>query len=176
MKVNLAKDVISWKVGRCLQSCEKSKGTGEFVLRVRMYGYNVVDGNKTEAGIVQYNDGFLVDTLFVVFLLELTTVVAYLLYSQLTSQVTLYLLVSPTVRILCRWFDIVNCNATFPVRSPEDSRLMWLKNVFLKTLIEWKVNLFETLASEKSGWKIRLKKRKLLQNFRIALISINKSY
>ena len=32
MKVGLAKDVLSWNVGKCLEADAKTKGTAEFIL------------------------------------------------------------------------------------------------------------------------------------------------
>nr|XP_026695248.1 uncharacterized protein LOC108949295 [Ciona intestinalis] len=71
MKVGLAKDTLSWKVGQCLKLMPNAEGTANYVL------------------------------------------------------------------MFDRWFDIINCKASYPIRHVNDERLQWLQDEFIEKLIKW---------------------------------------
>uniref|UniRef100_F6QB69 Transposable element P transposase-like RNase H C-terminal domain-containing protein n=1 Tax=Ciona intestinalis TaxID=7719 RepID=F6QB69_CIOIN len=72
MKVNLAKDVLSWRVGQCLSRIPGANGTSDFVL------------------------------------------------------------------MFSKWFEIINCSTSSPIRDCSDTRLKWLEEMFINKLLEWK--------------------------------------
>ncbi|XP_078495504.1 uncharacterized protein LOC100183340 isoform X2 [Ciona intestinalis] len=83
MKVNLAREVLSWSVGKCLEQIPAANATAKFVL------------------------------------------------------------------LFAKWFDIMNCSRSNPIKTTNDNRLNWLENDFLNYLLEWERLVNENHPNER---------------------------